>query len=92
MFPCKVSVGLKFGDNPLHCWVLYTSKMISGSYDEADKIWKEINERGLEKVPGETWLEMDGNIVSFKAHDQLLHVPEYKDRILDKVFACYWSK
>jgi len=54
-------------------------------YEDADKMRVEMQKRGIVKTPGETWIEVFGEVVSFKAHDSLNHVAPYKQRILNQV-------
>ena len=54
-------------------------------FEEADRIRLQQERLGLKKQVGETWCERAGERFSFRAHDQLMHVLEFKERVQEKV-------
>ena len=56
-----------------------------GQYSDADRLRDLMDKRGIKKTAGMTWIEINGEVTSFVAHDKLKHVPRYKQQIVEKV-------
>ncbi len=61
--------------------------LLQKRYTDRDRIRNLMDERGVKKVPGETWCNIDGDRTSFVVNDTLTHphVRPYKAKILAKV-------
>ena len=73
-----------------HIYVLLSNiYSVAGRWEDEIKIRQRMKENGIKKIPGQTWIEINGKIHTFmvddKSHENTIEIRSELNRIYDEM-------